>query len=378
MESTSVVDLQQTFLSIHDPRVLARCKHRLTDVLVMAVCAMIGGADDWENIAHFVRARRAFFELLLGLDNDTPSADTFSRVFSLIDPKQFEQPYQQWITQSLSDGGMKHLAIDGKTIRRSHNRRRGEPPLHIVSAYASEAGLVLTQEKIEEKSNEITAIPAVLDRLNLENCTVTIDAMGCQKSIVNQIVERGGDFVIGLKGNQPTLASEVEAQFQQWLSCNFRGAAVDHFEHSEKNRGREEVRRVWCTEDLSQMPKSLEWPNIRSVALVESERREGEVEPVEQRYYVSSCPADAKILCKVIRSHWAIENSVHWVLDMTFREDESRVRDRVSAENLSLLRKIALNTVRSDKTRSCSMSSKRKIAGWDENYLTTLLKSLIF
>lgn len=289
----------------------------------------------------------------------------------MIDPSLFERSYRQWVTESISEDGLKHLAIDGKTIRRSHDRRRGEPPLHIVSAYASDAGLVLTQEKIEEKSNEITAIPTVLERFNLEGCTVTVDAMGCQKSIVNQIVERGGDFLIGLKGNQPTLANEVEAQFQQWLSCNFSGAAVDYFEQVEKNRGREEVRRVWCTEDLSQIPKSSEWSSIRTVIMVESVRREGEEESIEQRYYVSSRPANAKELGALIRSHWAIENSLHWVLDMTFREDESRVRDRKAAENLSLLRKIALNTVRSDKSRSCSMRSKRKIAGWDESYLET-------
>ena len=376
MSCEPVATLQGHFRSIDDPRVVPRCKHRLLDVIAMAVCAMIGGADDWESIAQFAQARKPFFDRILGLQHGVPSTDTFSRVFSLINSEQFERSFRQWVMQSLSADGMKYLAIDGKTIRRSHNKKLGAPPLHIVSAYASEAGLVLAQEKVDDKSNEITAIPRLLEHLELEGSTVTIDAMGCQKTIAEKIVENKGNYVIGLKGNQPKLHEQVKAQFQHWVSSHFTGAPVDWFEQTEKNRDRTEIRRVWCSESLEAIPQAASWPSIRSIIMVESVRRTADHESVDQRYYVSSSAPDAERLAQAIRQHWSIENSVHWVLDMTFAEDQSRVRERQAAENLSLLRKIAMNIVRADKTKKASMRGKRRIAGWDEEYLAILLKTL--
>ena len=376
MQPDVINDLQFHFTRVDDPRVTGRCKHLLPNIIAMAVAAMIGGADDWETIADFANARSEFFGKVLGLEHGTPSHDTFSRVFSLIDTAQFEQCYRDWVLSALTKQGRRLLAIDGKSVRRSHDRSRGDPPLHIVSAYASEAGLVLTQQKVEEKSNEINAIPVLLDRLDLRGCTVSIDAMGCQKSIAAKIVDRGGEYVFGLKGNQPRLAEQVEQQFQEWIASNFTGAPVDTFEQSEQHRGRRELRRVWSSNCLGAIGEASNWPQLKSIVMIESIRATAEGETVEQRYYISSCESNAAELAHAIRRHWAIENSVHWVLDMTFNEDQSRVRERVAAENLCLLRKIAMNTVRADSTRKASLRRKRRMAGWDSDYLATLLKSM--
>ncbi len=377
MDSTNVVTLQSCLDPLEDPRVVERCKHSLLNVVTMAICAMICGANDWENIALYARTKRNFFKQFLDLSNGTPSADTFSRVFSVLDPAQLETCYRTWLQQVVDLNAITHIAIDGKTIRRSHDKKGNKPPLHIVSAFASENGLVLSQVKTEEKSNEITAIPDLLDKLVLDSSVVTVDAMGCQHKIVEKIVDQNADYTIAIKGNQPKLEQQITACFSELMSCNFNDPGVDFFEQIEKNRGRMEIRRLWCTEDLTAIPEAQLWENARSVVLIESVRRVDEEETVEHRYYLSSCPADAKGHAEVIRKHWGIENSVHWVLDVTFREDESRVRNRVSAENLSLLRKIALNTVKQDKTKKCSQRSKRNIAGWDDKYLAVLIKSLL-
>jgi len=343
----------------------------------MAICGMICGANDWENIALYAFTKRAFFDRFLDLPHGTPSADTFSRVFSVLDPVQFEACYREWLSQVVDSEEVAHIAIDGKTMRRSHDKKNNRPPLHIVSAFASDRGLFLGQVKTEEKSNEITAIPELLDKLVLNGAVVTLDAMGCQHKIVEKIVERQGDYVIAVKGNQPTLERELKALFAEQMASNFVDPRVESIVQTEKNRGRIETRRLWCTDDLSSAPEASRWKNICSVALVESVRREGDVETIEHRYYISSRASNAKELTEVIRKHWSIENSLHWVLDMTFREDEWRVRERVSAENLSLLRKIALNTVKQDKTKKCSQRSKRNMAGWDDQYLAVLLKSML-
>lgn len=377
MEPVCVTRLQECLDSLDDPRVIGRCRHSMLNVVTLAVCAMICGANDWENIALYARAKRAFFDQFLDLPHGTPCADTFSRVFSVLDPAQFEACYRQWLQQVIDIEKITHIAIDGKSIRRSHDKKRKKPPLHIVSAFASDRGLVLGQVKTEEKSNEITAIPELLDKLALKGSIVTVDAMGCQHKIAEKITERQGDYVIAVKGNQPTLEKEITALFAAQMTSNFVDPRVDSLEQSEKNRGREETRRLWCTDDLTSMPETDRWKGARSVALVESVRRDGEVETIEHRYYLSSCASEAKTLAGAIRKHWSIENSLHWVLDMTFREDESRVRERSSAENLSLLRKIALNTIKQDKTKKCSQRSKRHIAGWDDQYLAVLLKSIL-
>ncbi len=375
MAKVTVLSFEQCFANLDDPRVVGRCLHRLNDILIIALCAMLCGAEDWDAIAQFGRAKEAFFRRFLELPNGIPSADTFARVFSMISPRQFEACFRRWVNAILTDGGQEQIAIDGKTMRRSHNRRAGQPPLHIVSAFAARSHLVLGQVKTEEKSNEITAIPQLLEQLLLRGCIVTIDAMGCQKAIAEQILGQEADYVLALKGNQGRLAEEVEAFFTEANANRFRSIECDYYEHSEKGHGREETRRLWCSEQIDSIGEAGKWTGLKSVVMVESHRKVGDEETLEYRYYISSCEANAESLFHAVRAHWGIENSVHWVLDMAFREDESRVRHRVAAENLSLLRKMALNMLRQDKTTKLGIKNKRLKAGWDEQYLINLLNN---
>jgi predicted transposase YbfD/YdcC len=347
------------------------------DILVISICAMLCGAEDFYSIAEFGRAKESFFRRLLDLPNGIPSADTFARVFSLISARRFETCFRRWFNSFLDVSGKPHIAVDGKTVRRSHNRKAGQSAIHIVSAYASRSGLVLGQVKTEEKSNEITAIPELLDALALKGCLVTIDAMGCQKNIAAQIVDQQADYVLALKGNQSNLAQEVEAFFERANDDGFCSLDHDFHEIQEKGHGREETRRLWVTDQIEEIEKASRdrWEGLRSVIMLESSRSIGDEESVEYRYYITSHPPEAKPLLDAVRSHWGIENSVHWVLDMAFREDESRVRNQVAAENLSLLRKMALDMLKQDKTTKLGAKNKRLRAGWDEPYLLNLLKS---
>ena len=375
MTSITVQSIEACFSDLEDPRVIGRCSHSLNDILIIALCAMLCGAEDWDSIAQFGHAKASFFKRFLGLPNGIPSADTFARVFSMLSPRQFESCFRRWVEGLINTERHKLIAIDGKTVRRSHDRRRGQPPIHIVNAFAGDTNLVLGHLKTEEKSNEITAIPELLERLLLRGCIVTIDAIGCQKAIAEQIIEQEGDYVLALKGNQGRLAQAVETFFDKADQEGFQNTAWDYYEHGEKGHGREETRRLWCSDQLASIEEAEQWKGLHSVIMVESYRKVDEKETLEYRYYISSCEADAKLLFDAVRHHWRIENSLHWVLDMAFREDESRVRHAVAAENLSLLRKMALNILRQDKSTKLGIKNKRLKAGWDEPYLLNLLNS---
>lgn len=377
MSKASGLSIEACFSDLDDPRVVGRCAHKLMDILVIAICAMLCGAEDFKSIAQFGRSKASFFKRLLELPNGIPSEDTFARVFSLISAKRFEACFRRWFNSLLDLSGEPHIAIDGKTVRRSHDRKAGHRAIHIVSAYASASRLTLGQVKTEEKSNEITAIPELLEALELQGCLVTIDAMGWQKNVAAQLIEQGGDYLLALKGNQRNLAEEVEMFFETANDDAFTSIRHDYCEVHEKGHGREETRRLWCSDQIEGITElsAGKWKGVKTVVMVESTRVVGGKESLEYRYYITSRPPQAQALLKAVRSHWSIENSVHWLLDVAFREDESRVRDRVAAENLSLLRKIALNILKQDEQTKLGIKNKRLRAGWDEEYLANLLNS---
>ena len=363
--------LTEQFSHLKDPRVDRTKRHKLTDVIAIAVCAVICGANGWTDVELFGKSKRDWLEAFLELPNGIPSHDTFGRVFAMLDAEEFERCFMNWVSavSELVEGEV--VAIDGKTLRRSGDRGVGKSALHLVSAWASANRLVLGQQKVEGHTNEITAIPELLRSLDVSGCVVTIDAMGCQKKVARTIVEQEADYVLALKGNQRELHEDVKDTFEQW-----DGSAGDFYEKVEKSHGRIETRRCWSVTDrecIEYLDDKGEWQGLSGVMMVESERVIEGVSSSRRRYYISSLSADAKTLLEASRSHWSIENSMHWVLDMGFREDESRVRKGNSAENLSILRRMAMNLLRWDKSVKVGIEAKRKRAGWDEKYLLKIL-----
>ena len=371
----SIEKLGRYFVAVEDPRCSGKVEHRLVEVLVIAVCAVIACAESWDDIALYGRSKLAWLRTFLELANGIPSHDTFRRVFMLIDPDAFEAGFASWVGSLADRFEREVVAIDGKTVRRSFDHGREQSPLHVVSAWASEQGLVLGQRCVDGKSNEITALPELLDQLALGNGIVTLDAMGCQTAIAEKILARGGDYLLTLKGNHPLAHAAVVEHFDQ--RCFSRGAPCradcDAFDDT---HGRLVRRRVFASTDAAALGALSGWPGLRTVLAVESIRSvnsaPAKVEN-EIRYFLSSCPDDPAILGQAIRSHWAVENALHWVLDVTFREDDSRVRDRTAARNLALLRKIALNIVGRDRTTKASVRARRKRAAWNDAYMLELL-----
>jgi predicted transposase YbfD/YdcC len=361
--------------AIEDPRCGGKVEHRLRDILVIAVCAVIACAESWVDIALYGRSKLAWLSTFLDLPNGVPSHDTFRRVFMLIDPDAFEVGFAAWVGSLAVSFEREVVAIDGKTIRRSFDHKREQSPLHVVSAWASEQGLVLGQRSVDDKSNEITAVPELLDQLVLENSIVTLDAMGCQTAIAEKILARGGDYLLTLKGNHPLAHAAVVEHFAE--RCFGRGASCradcDAFDDT---HGRLVRRRVFASTEAATLDALSGWPGLRTVLAVESIRSVNsaptKVES-EIRYFLSSCPDDPVVLGRAIRSHWAVENRLHWILDVTFREDDSRVRDRTATRNLALLRKIALNIIGRDRTAKASVRGRRKKAAWNDSYMLQLL-----
>jgi predicted transposase YbfD/YdcC len=370
----SVEKLVEHFAQIEDPRCAGKVEHRLIDILVIAVCAVIACAESWDDIALYGRNKLSWLQTFLSLANGIPSHDTFRRVVMLIDPDAFEVCFSQWARSFAEAFDREVVAIDGKTLRRSFDRGRSQGPLHLVSAWASEQGLVLGQRAVDGKSNEITAIPELLETLALKNSIVTLDAMGCQKSIADQILERGADYLLVLKANHGNAFTAVQASCEQ--HCFALGAAGKPvFDAFDDSHGRLVRRRVFVCPEAAGLKAVSAWSGLRTVLAVESIRSvngSGKTE-AEIRYFLSSCRDDPKVLVQAIRRHWTIENGLHWVLDVTFREDDSRVRDRIAARNLAILRKIAINLMSRDRSARVSMRARRKQAAWNDDYMLSLL-----
>ena len=338
--------IQAHFSVLPDPRIDRRRRHKLLDILVMALCAGLCGIDDWAGVELFAQLKKDWFSTFLELPGGIPSHDTFGRVFSRLDPKAFEACFRSWIAALAETATEGVVAIDGKSLRGSFDTASGKNPLHMVSAFSASSGLCLGQVATDAKSNEITAIPALLQTLGLKGCIVTIDAMGCQKEIARQIVvDAKADYILALKGNQGTLHQDVRGYFDA-PSAPWKNAPHSVFEETDKGHGRIEIRKVTVTDDLGWLTQRKEWRGLTSLVLVESTRILGEKETTERRYYISSLPADAARIGRAVREHWAIENRLHWCLDVTYNDDASRIRKDHGPQNMTVLRRLSVNLLR--------------------------------
>jgi predicted transposase YbfD/YdcC len=363
--------LSDRFQQLQDPRIARSKRHSLHDILIVSVCALLCGAEGFVDMEEFGKAQREWLSQLLELPNGIPSHDTFGRVFAALDPAQFAEVFTLW-TQSLRQSlSGEIVALDGKTLRRSGGAARS--PVHLVSAWAVGNRLVLGQLRTAEKSNEITAVPELLRRLELAGCIVTLDAMGCQKTIAHEIHEADADYVLALKANHEVLHEEIQTFLDDALENPTHLPEASLHQTVEKDHGRIETRRYLCTGALDWLSVRGQWAALRSVAVVQAERTIGGHTTRERRYYLSSLPPEAPALARAIRGHWGIENSLHWVLDVAMNEDQCRVRTGHAATNLATLRHLALNLLRQDTTKKRGVRTKQKIAAWDNRYLLKLL-----
>ena len=374
MYDISVSTIAKHFGKLEDPRIDRTKLHLLSDILTIAICAVICDADGWVDVENYGVSKHTWLATFLPLPNGIPSHDTFGRVFARIDPQQFQACFIRWMRDIYRVTNGEVVPIDGKTLRHSFDTELGLSPIHMVSAWATSNRLVLGQVKVDDKSNEITAIPALLKTLDIAGCIVTIDAIGCQKSIARQIIEQSGDYVLALKANQETLYADVRALLDHLIATG--DADLDYYETSEENHGRIEVRRYWTTSRLDTLRSRDAWHKLQTIGAVEAERSTNGETTTERRYYILSLPSTAKTFGNAVRSHWEIENVVHWVLDIAFREDECRIRMGHGPENFAVLRHIALNLLRQETTFKGSIKSKRHRAGWNESYLKKVLNAV--
>jgi predicted transposase YbfD/YdcC len=368
--------IQKHFGKLHDPRDKAGRRHTLPAMITLAICAIICGSDGWTDIEEFGVAKLGWFKTFLDLPHGVPSHDTFGRVFATIKPEAFERCFNRWVKALVKSGKGRLMAVDGKTLRSSFDRAAGKAAIHMVSAFASANRVVFGQIKTAAKSNEITAIPRLLKLLDLEGTVVTIDAMGCQKAIAREIIGQKGDYVLAVKENQPMLHAQVKTLLDEAIAQKFKGMSGDSYQEVGKGHGRIETRTCWSTGEVHWLKEIGVWPGLRSVAAVDGKRQIGGKTTVERRYFISSLDGeDARTLAESVRGHWGVENPLHWILDVVFREDGSRVRKGHGAENLSRLRRIALNMLQRETSRKRSIRAKRLKAGWDHDYLLTLLQT---
>jgi predicted transposase YbfD/YdcC len=373
MTADQELSIAHYFADLTDPRIDRSRLHELLDIVTIAICAVIAGADSWDDIEDFGMVKYDWLKTFLDLPHGIPSHDTFRRVFERLDPDEFQRGFHGWIEALHEATERQVIAIDGKTLRRSFDRAKGQSALHMVHAWATANHLLLGQVAVDQKSNEITAIPKLLRMLEISGAIVTIDAMGCQKEIAHTIRDRKADYILALKANHERLHDQVVAFWEAGYSRQLKGPDIRYDRQWNELHGRFEARRCWATSDLNWLEGREAWEGLRSVVFIESERFIGEALSVETRYYLSSLPNDAKLLNQAIRSHWAVENSLHWVLDMTFDEDRSRIKKDNAPENFGLLRRLALCLLKKDTTSKRSIKGKRLKAAWDNGYLLQVL-----
>lgn len=371
--------IAKQFAKMTDPRKGRLRYHNFMDILVIGICAVTCGADDYEAIADFGRAKAEWFQTFLELPNGIPAHDTFWRVFEALNPEQFQHCFLQWMSTVRQQISREVIALDGKRLRRSYAHEEDKAAIHMVSAWATANHLVLGQSKVDEKSNEITAIPELLRALDVQNCIVTIDAMGCQTAIADLIVEGGGDYLLSLKGNQSNLYTDVMLLFDDLAESKFTSYAYDYARTVDKNHGRIEVRQCWTIAyptPTGSLRGAHHWRRLTTFVKVRAERYVGDKHSSEDRYFLASYQDTAAHLLQQTRAHWCIENSLHWVLDIAFREDESRIRKGNGPQNFAVLRHIALNLLKQNADSTLGIKNRRLRAGWDNDYLMAVLSPL--
>jgi predicted transposase YbfD/YdcC len=362
------------FGQLTDPRTGKNIQHPLINIITLAICGVISGADNWVDVESYGNSKNDFFDTFLNLEKGIPSHDTFGRVFRWIDPEEFGACFMAWTQRisALTNGEI--VAIDGKCLRGSKDSTHERDGMYLVNAWASNNRLVLGQEKVSDKSNEITAIPVLLKLLDLEGCVVTMDAMGCQTDVAEMIIDQQADYVLAVKGNQATLQADITTTFE----VPTLHTTADYYRHYDHSHGRDLVRECWVVTD----PAILEyingykvWKGAQSVVKVLTRRGHGDQLTVDTRYFISSLKCDARTMLDTIRTHWQIENGLHWVLDIAFREDDSRVRRDHAPHNMALLRQIALNLLKQETSLKIGVKARRKRAGWDNAYLLKVLRT---
>ncbi len=372
--------IEEHFSKLTDPRIDRRKEHKLIDMIVIAICAVICGAEGWTDIENFGNSKLPWLKTFLELPNGIPSHDTFGRVFSMVDAQQFQLAFYEWVmaVNEIMHGQI--INIDGKRLAGSEDKFLGKRAIYMVSAWAEENEIVLGQRKVDEKSNEITAIPELLKLLAISGCIVTIDAIGTQTQIAKTIVEAQADYVLSVKENQGHLFEDISVLFAVDQAHDFKYANLERHQEIHKGHGRIETRECWCTSDpdyLNLIRDRENWVGLRSIAMVVSTRMVGDKQTKKTRYYISSLPSDPERLLHVVRRHWAIENELHWVLDVAMNEDHSRVRKDQAPENLAVLRHIALNLLKQEKTAKGGIHAKQLQAAWKEDYLLKVLSTAI-
>jgi predicted transposase YbfD/YdcC len=365
------VSVPQYFKRLKDPRRRHRRLHLLQDIIVIALCAVIAGAQDWQEIETFGRKRLAWLKRFLQLPNGTPAHDTFERVFDRLHPHAFQACFREWVQAIQEVLAIKHVAIDGKTLRSSGSAKLG--PLHLVSAWATAQRLSLGQVAVDAKSNEITAIPALLDLLDIRGALVTIDAMGCQKKIAEKIVDQGGDYILTVKENQEHLLKDIQQSFVDACEKDFVGLEHDTYETRGRGHGRDEYRCYTVVHGTEGLRNAGDWKGLTTIGMCYSERTVNGVSSEEARYFIGSKKTNAKVYGRALRNHWGIENSLHWQLDVNFNEDNNRVRKRNAVENLALLRRLTLSLLQAHPAK-LSIAKKRFAAALDSDFLEEILR----
>jgi predicted transposase YbfD/YdcC len=371
--------IASSFAELQDPRQLMNQAHLFIDILVISICAIVCGADDWEAVADYAEAKEEWLATFLALPSGVPAHDTFWRVFRHLDAEQFQRCFLHWMSSMVELKRGQVIALDGKQVRRSHDKSAGHAPIHMLSAWATENQLVLGQLRVNEKTNEITALPELLEALDVSGCIITIDAMGCQTEIAQTIIEREGDYLLQLKENHPLLFADSEWLFSDLAAAGVELAPPFIAREVNKDHGRIEIRQAWVITDpkiLWALRGTEKWPKLAAIVKIDAERILPNKRERNIRYYIASFPIKAQQAITMTRHHWHIENRLHWVLDIAFREDECRIRKDHGPQNFAILRHIALNLLKQETTCKLGVKNKRLKAGWDQSYLLRVLQPI--